>query len=101
MSYSTRKIVVIGLMACFALFLGSISTAMGAEGPASEKIVQPQSLDYTGIYELRQLDPDLTGSGIKFAVICRSITYIDGEPQNDYRPNIEHDCFKAGQFTFY
>ncbi len=101
MSYSTRKIVVIGLMACFALFPGSISTAMGAEEPASEKILQPQSLDYTGIYELRQLDPDLTGSGIKFAVICRSITYIDGEPQNDYRPNIEHNCFKAEQFTFY
>jgi len=101
MSYSTRKIVAVGLTACLALFWGSISTGMGAEEPASEQIVHPQSLDYTGIYELKQLDPDLTGSGIKFAVICRSITYINGEPQNDYRPNIEHNCFKAEQFSFY
>jgi len=101
MSCSTRKIVAVGLMTFFTLFCGSISTAAGVEEPAIEKIVQPQSLDYTGIYELKQLDSDLTGSGIKFAVICRSITYVDGEPQNDYRPNIEHNCFKAEQFTFY
>ena len=42
----------------------------------------------------------MTGSGVKFAVICRSNTYIDGEPQNDYRPNIEHNCFKDKQLKF-
>ena len=101
MSYSTRKIVAICLIAFIGLFPGPISIAAGTEEPSSEKTVQPQGLDYAGIYRLRELDADLTGSGVKFAVVCRSITYIDGEPQNDYRPNIEHNCFKAEQFGFH
>jgi hypothetical protein len=59
-----------------------------------DETLQPQGLNCAGIYALRLLDPNLTGAGIKFAVICRSNTYIDGEPQNDYRPSIEHSCFK-------
>lgn len=71
-----------------------------ADAASIDKILQPQGLNYAGIYGLRQLDPNLTGSGVKFAILCRSITYIDGEPQNDYRPNIEHSCFKSNQLTF-
>ncbi|MHC4396334.1 MAG: S8 family serine peptidase [Planctomycetota bacterium] len=101
MALSTRKTVTICLIACIAPFLGPISIAAETTESPGEKTLQPQSLDYAGIYKLRQLDPDLTGSGVKFAVICRSITYIDGEPQNDYRPNIGHNCFKAEQFGFH
>jgi hypothetical protein len=82
-----------------ALFV--FSQALAADAPSSDKILQPQGLNYTGIYALRQIDPNLTGQGVKFAVVCRSITYIDGEPQNDYQPNISHKCFNAEQFNFY
>jgi hypothetical protein len=29
------------------------------------------------------------------------MTYVDGEPQNDYRPNIIHNCFKGKHFGFH
>jgi len=83
------------------MMLFAFSRAAAAADTSSDKILQPQGLNYSGIYALRQIDPDLTGQGVKFAVVCRSITYIDGEPQNDYQPNINHKCFKAEQFNFY
>jgi hypothetical protein len=61
---------------------------------------QPQALDYTGVYYLRQLDPTLTGAGISVGLVCRSITYTDGWPQGDYRPNVAHNCLRHTQFTF-
>lgn len=63
--------------------------------------LQPQGLNHAGIYQLRQLDPNLTGAGVKCAVICRSITYVDGEPQNDYRPAEDHNCFANTQYIFH
>jgi len=54
-----------------------------------------------GIAALRLADPNLTGRGVKFAVVCRSITYIDGEPQNDYIPYTEHNCLRAKEFVFH
>ena len=62
---------------------------------------QPQGLNYAGLYQLREIDPNLNGDGVKFAVICRSITYRQGEPQNDYRPAIDHDCFKNARYVFH
>jgi hypothetical protein len=70
------------------------STA-SAQEPQNTKILQPQGLELAGIYPLKKIDPNLTGEGVRFAVICRSITYIDDEPQNDYRPDIEHNCFNS------
>jgi len=64
-------------------------------------ILQPQGLEHTGIYSLKNIAPELTGEGVKYAVICRSFTYIDGEPQNDYRPFTLHNCFKSKTFGFY
>jgi hypothetical protein len=63
--------------------------------------LQPQGLNHAGIYQLRQIDPNLTGAGVKFALVCRSITYLDGEPQNDYQPAADHNCFKEAQFVFH
>lgn len=88
-----RKTLILTLITCLAPL-----TAIAA--PA-DKTLQPQGLNHAGIYALRQIDPNLTGDGVKFAVISRSITYIDGEPQNDYQPNISHNCFKAAQFGFH
>ncbi|MFH1371855.1 MAG: S8 family serine peptidase [Planctomycetota bacterium] len=79
--------------------LSVLTSAVFAEQPVVG--LQPQGLDYAGIYGLRQLDPNLTGAGVKCAVICRSITYIDGEPQNDYRPDENHNCFENTRFDFY
>ena len=62
---------------------------------------QPQGLNHAGIYQLRQIDPNLTGLGVKFAVVSRSITYIDGKPQNDYQPQANHNCFKNTNFVFH
>jgi hypothetical protein len=67
----------------------------------AETILQPKALNHTGIYALRDIDPNLTGTGVQFAVISRSITYIDNEPQNDYRPSIEHNCFQGMEFGFH
>jgi hypothetical protein len=64
-------------------------------------MLQPRGLSHAGIYALRQIATDLTGFGVSYAVICRSINYIDGLPQNDYQPNIEHKCFEAARFNFH
>jgi len=100
MSYNTEKILAAcGIMAAFTLL--PLSKTFAEAQPITEKISQPQALNYTGIYTVQKLDPNLTGSGVKFAVICRSNTYIDGQPQNDYRPDISHDCFGKSKIAFY
>jgi len=101
MAQSTSKTFIITLIASAAAAFVSTSAIAAAEDRQREKTLQPQALDLAGIYQLRQIEPDLTGAGVNFAVICRSITYIDGEPQNDYRPSTEHNCFRAKKFNFY
>ncbi len=85
---------------CLVAVMLTAGSAVVIAAPAEDESLQPQGLNHAGIYALRQLDPNLTGAGIKFAVICRSNTYIDGEPQNDYRPSISHSCFKDKQLKF-
>ena len=101
MVQNPKKTLVPALMACVVAILAAMSTVVRAENQSIEKILQPQALNHAGIYELRRTDPNLTGSGIKFAVICRSFTYIDGEPQNDYRPSTGHNCLVEKQFSFH
>ncbi|MBN2592759.1 MAG: S8 family serine peptidase, partial [Sedimentisphaerales bacterium] len=95
-----RKTLLLCLVAGLAVLFGSADIAAGADDSENNNILQPQGLEYTGVYALRQLDPNLTGEGVKLAVISRSYTYIDDEPQNDYRPDISHNCFKTSQFGF-
>jgi hypothetical protein len=85
---------------CLFAGIAAMLAAGSATAVAADETLQPQGLNFSGIYALRQLDPNLTGAGIKFAVICRSNTYIDGEPQNDYQPSIEHSCFKDKHLKF-
>jgi len=101
MANSAKKKLALWLVAGAAAMLIAASTSAAAEGQYTDKMLQPQGLNSAGIYALRELEPDLTGSGVKFAVICRSITYINGEPQNDYRPSTEHNCLKSRQFNFH
>jgi len=100
LTYMTGRKLAFGLTALLA-FVSLLSTAASAAQQRSAETLQPQALNYTGLYRLRQLDPNLTGSGIKLAVISRSITYTDGRPQNDYRPFLGHHCFADAQFTFH
>jgi len=101
MVQSAKKWFCSGVAVCVAVLFVYTGTVAGAEGLQPDKPLQPQGLNHAGIYALRQLDPTLTGSGVKFAIVCRSITYIEGEPQNDYQPSVEHNCFKGKEFGFY
>jgi hypothetical protein len=96
---SKQKLVLASISCLLAMFC-TFGTLAIAESSIGGRILHPQGIEHAGIYDLRKIDPSLTGSNIKFAVVCRSFTYIEDEPQNDYRPNIEHNCFKNSQIIF-
>jgi hypothetical protein len=95
---SKRALAICALIA-FAAFCFPEKSAFADE--AADALMQPASLNYAGIYSLSRLDPGLTGRGVNIALICRSITYIDAGPQNDYRPDIRHNCLQAAAMSFY
>ncbi len=61
---------------------------------------QPAALNYTGTYQLREANPELTGKGVTIASVCRSLTYIEGQPQDDYQLNMQHKCFSGRDVNF-
>ncbi|MBN1787885.1 MAG: S8 family serine peptidase [Sedimentisphaerales bacterium] len=63
--------------------------------------LQPAGLEVAGVYKLASLDPNLTGEGVNIGVVCRSNTYIDSEPQNDYRPDISHNSLEDVKIRFH
>ncbi|NIP55146.1 MAG: S8 family serine peptidase [Phycisphaerae bacterium] len=97
MMQSPKILFFLGLLTSVA----SITAPVRADVAKEETKLQPQALHRTGIYALRDIDPNLTGRGVTLAVISRSITYIDDEPQNDYRPSIGHNCFKGMKWGFH
>jgi len=101
MTGSVRKLLAVAARWWCILLLVAMATAAQAQGPQAETPTHPQGLNYVGAYDLRRIVPSLTGAGVKFAVVSRSITYVDGEPQNDYRPSLEHACFADRQFVFH
>jgi hypothetical protein len=90
-----------GTLFAACLFISFGSNSLFAEQRAAEKPIQPAALDFIGINEIKNLDPNLNGKDINIAVISRSSTYKDGQPQNDYRPDFTHNCLKNARFTFY
>ena len=101
MKQSPKIMFLLGLIALLMAMPATVRTVAGAENESVEDILQPKALNHAGIYNLRDIEPGLTGAGVKFAVVSRSITYIDDEPQNDYLPGTEHNCFKGSQFVFH
>ncbi len=91
----------LGFKALFVVLMLLVCASAQAQSPDDGRIIQPKGLEFTGIYALRQIEPSLMGEGVRFAVVCRSFTYIDNEPQNDYRPAIGHNCFNVNRFLFY
>ncbi len=71
--------------------LWSAGIALGQAGAGVS--LQPAALESAGTYHLRRIEPGLTGEGVTIAAVCRSLTYVAGKPQDDYRPNVEHACF--------
>lgn len=59
------------------------------------------ALDIAGISTLKAVDANLTGSGVSIGLVCRSNTYKDSFPQNDYRPDITHKCLQNSKIKFY
>ena len=96
MPKSFWKIFTIVLLCDWAL-CGPISLA--AESGAMR--VEPQALDMLGIYQVKSLEPNLVGEGVNLGVISRSMTYVNGEPQNDYRPRVIHNCFGKKKIRFF
>jgi hypothetical protein len=97
----SKKPLVLGLIVFLIILLDSVCTVAEEQSLQNARILQPRALEYGGIYSLRQIDEALTGEGVKFGIVCRSFTYIDDEPQNDYRPFFEHNCLKDKNFSFY
>jgi hypothetical protein len=77
--------------------LGVCNIALAEE---SDLARQPAALDYTGTYSLRELEPELTGADVVIAAVCRSFTYVDRIPQDDYRLNMGHNCFGESNVAF-
>jgi hypothetical protein len=96
----TKKTLLLSLIVALVVLFSSADIAAAADDSQNSNNLQPQGLEYTGVYALRELDPTLTGAGVKFAVISRSYTYSDDEPQNDYRPDISQNCFAMSQLGF-
>jgi hypothetical protein len=93
-----KAAILISLLWVVALSTGSVAVA----APEGDRLTsQPQALNRAGIYALQQIDPSLTGAGVRVGVICRSLTYVDGYPQNDYQPNAAHTCFRNAQLQFH
>ncbi|MHC5060419.1 MAG: S8 family serine peptidase [Planctomycetota bacterium] len=97
-SYYRRAGLVKILPALILLVLLCAVTTAGAS--ETDQLLQPAALEYAGIYSLHDADPDLTGSGVTIAAVCRSLTYLNGKPMNDYRLNMQHDCFSESDVGF-
>jgi len=87
-------------VACILAILAAATGTAMAQQPTANTL-QPQALAATGIYQLQAADPNLTGDGIAVAVVARSITYLNGQPQNDYRPAVEHKCLENAELYFH
>jgi hypothetical protein len=88
---------------CAVLFFFSLSgKSLFAQATSTiVKQLQPQALDFVGIREIKSLYPNLNGRDVNIAVISRSSTYTNGQPQNDYRPDFTHNCLKNARLIFY
>ncbi|MBE0536985.1 MAG: S8 family serine peptidase [Phycisphaerae bacterium] len=82
---------------CF-LTVWSARSSLGQTEPGV--LLQPAALDWTGTYSLRRTEPALTGKEVTIAAVCRSLTYLAGKPQDDYRLNIDHACFGSRDIHF-
>ncbi len=82
--------------AALVLYVSILSVCYAQYGPA----IEPAALDYIGLRKLVLQDPNLTGSGVTIASICRSMTYTNGRPQGDFHFNMKHQSLIGADVLF-
>lgn len=85
----------------FLCVFAANSSLFAAPADANLAFLQPQALNFVGIYSLRDIDPNLTGDGITFGIVSRSYTYDGVEPQNDYAVPAKHPCFSGKKVSLH
>ena len=83
------------------LFCTTLAVAASSFALQGAEEVQPVALKIAGVYKIARLDPNLTGRGVDIGLVCRSETYSDLKPQNDYRPDISHNSFRDIKIKFH
>ncbi|OQY06532.1 MAG: hypothetical protein B6I25_03750 [Planctomycetales bacterium 4572_13] len=83
----------------FVCVVAFVCVAAGASADNAVPM-EPAALDFTNTRSLWKVDPNLTGKGILIGAICRSITYVNNQPQNDYRFNMDHTCLYDADVLF-
>lgn len=73
------------------LFIALIAVVWGFSGSVWGSL-QPQALEFAGIYDVQRLDPNLDGAGVRITSVCRSYTYVNGYPGGDFAPDLNHPC---------
>ncbi|MEN6386213.1 MAG: S8 family serine peptidase [Phycisphaerales bacterium] len=63
--------------------------------------VEQGGIEIAGFDKITAIDPNLTGEGVSIGLVCRSDTYSDNFPRNDYRPDVKHKCLKDGKIKFF
>ncbi len=101
MSYKNSKILLFRSVLLAAVLFFAGEAYADQSGQSEALTVHPQALERAGIYNLRRIDPSLTGEQTNIALISRSLTYLQGQPQNDYQPDIGHNAFLEQDFEFY
>ncbi len=77
-----------------------VAWACAADENVSEQAIQPEALTFCQIRSLQEAEPNLTGQDVVVAAVCRSMTYRNGLPQDDYRFNMAHQSMKESQTFF-
>ncbi len=83
-----------------SVFIVGLTGGLFADIDTPQRPVEPQALDVAGIRQLQQADPNLTGSGVVIAAVCRSNSYFNGRPQNDYRFDMNHRSLAGADIWF-
>ncbi|OHB55367.1 MAG: hypothetical protein A2Y12_11700 [Planctomycetes bacterium GWF2_42_9] len=83
-----------GIVKKWAVLLVCATAGFAFEG-------QLGGIDIAGISKITAIDSNLTGSGVSIGLVCRSNTYTDSFPQNDYRPDVSHNCFRGSKINFH
>ena len=68
---------------------------------AEDKPLEPAGFAASGVSELKAMQPQLDGSGVKIGVISRSLTYLNGIPQSDYLCDVKQPCLTDANLSFY
>jgi hypothetical protein len=86
----------------FLLYAGVLCTLfLTSFAVAQDSIsMEPAALDVIGLRDVVTQDPNLTGQGVHIAAVCRSMTYQNGAPQNDYRFSMNHSALFGADVVF-